>query len=190
MVLLSTSFVGLAGYYLWKIRPTVNNTTATILLSLSALTLFITMTLAFGYSLGRFTTLFYFAIPDMVQWHGWLNALGFAGLGILGWNFVQPPAIGHAYGIPFSRIVGHLHIGATFFEKIGAVDEGTVVHGLVDDLSDYADDDCRIGKLITAYGSVFMNILTSMNCMCIQYGQTNSTILRGFTSGLRDGLIR
>jgi hypothetical protein len=24
----------------------------------------------------------------MVQWHGWLNALGFAGLGIIGWSFV------------------------------------------------------------------------------------------------------
>lgn len=87
VVLLSTSFVGLAGYYLVKIRPSIEHPLGSLFLNLSAVTLFITMALALGYSLGRFTTLFYFAIPDMVQWHGWLNALGFAGLGILGWSF-------------------------------------------------------------------------------------------------------
>lgn len=89
VVLLSVSFVGLAGYYLVKIRPSIGHPLASLFLNLSALTLFITMALALGYSLGRFTTLFYFAIPDMVQWHGWLNALGFAGLGVLGWSFVS-----------------------------------------------------------------------------------------------------
>lgn len=147
VVLLSASFVGLAGYYLVKIRPTVTSLTATILLTLSALTLFVTMALAFGYSLGRFTTLFYFAIPDMVQWHGWLNALGFAGLGVLGWNFVQPESIGHPFGIPFSWIVGHTRIGANFFEKIGAIDDAVPVHGLTDHLSDYASDDCQVETL-------------------------------------------
>jgi hypothetical protein len=89
VVLLSVSFVGLAGYYLLKIRPTIGQPLASLFLNLSAITLFITMALALGYSLGRFTSLFYFAIPDMVQWHGWLNAVGFAGLGILGWSFVS-----------------------------------------------------------------------------------------------------
>jgi len=88
VVLLATSFVALAGYYLIKIRGSIQQPIATVFLSLSAITLFITMALALGYSLGRFTELFHFSIPDMVQWHGWLNALGFAGLGIVGWNFV------------------------------------------------------------------------------------------------------
>ena len=88
VVLLATSFVALAGYYLLKIRSSIQQPLANLFLTLSAVTLFITMALALGYSLGRFTELFHFSIPDMVQWHGWLNALGFAGLGIVGWNFV------------------------------------------------------------------------------------------------------
>lgn len=88
VVLLALSFVALAGYYLIKIRVSIKQPLASLFLTLSAITLFLTMALALGYSLGRITTLFYFSIPDMVQWHGWLNALGFAGLGIVGWNFV------------------------------------------------------------------------------------------------------
>jgi len=147
VVLLSTSFIGLAGYYLVKIRQTITHPLANLFLILSALTLFITMALALGYSVGRFTTLFYFAIPDMVQWHGWLNAIGFAGLGILGWSFVQPESVGHAHGIPFSQIRGRWHIGSTFYETIDAVNENAVAHGLVDDLSTFADDDCDIDSL-------------------------------------------
>jgi hypothetical protein len=88
VVLLAISFVALAGYYLIKIRTSIKQPLANLFLTLSVITLFLTMALALGYSLGRFTTLFYFSIPDMVQWHGWLNALGFAGLGIIGWSFV------------------------------------------------------------------------------------------------------
>ena len=92
VVLLATSFVALAGYYLIKIHHLIQHPLASKFLFASAITLFITMALALGYSLGRFTTLFYFSIPDMVQWHGWLNALGFAGLGVLGWNLTLPPS--------------------------------------------------------------------------------------------------
>ena len=88
VVLLATSFVTLAGYYLIRIRVSIKQPLANLFLTLSAVTLFITMALALGYSVGRFTDLFHFSIPDMVQWHGWLNALGFAGLGIIGWSLV------------------------------------------------------------------------------------------------------
>jgi hypothetical protein len=88
VVMLALSFVALAGYYLITIRASIKQPLANAFLILSAVTLFITMALALGYSLGRFTELFHFSIPDMVQWHGWLNALGFAGLGIIGWNLV------------------------------------------------------------------------------------------------------
>lgn len=94
-VLLATSFVALASYYLINIRTSIKQPIATLFLTLSAITLFITMALALGYSLGGFTELFHFSIPDMVQWHGWLNALGFAGLGIVGWNFVVNDTANH-----------------------------------------------------------------------------------------------
>lgn len=148
VVLLSTSFVTLAGYYLVKIRPTVGNPLASLILALSALTLFVTMMLALGYSLGRFTTWFYFAISDMVQWHGWLNALGFAGLGVLGWNIVMPEAVGNPHHIPFSRLSGRWTIGADFFARLNVIDEHkTTINGLTDDLASYASDDCKISDV-------------------------------------------
>lgn len=148
VILLSTSFVSLASYYLIKVRSTIGNPLASLILGLSALTLFVTMALALGYSVGRFTTWFVFAIPDMVQWHGWLNALGFAGLGVLGWNLVMPQAKGNPHHIPFSRLSGGLRIGATYFESKGMIDDNRrYVNGLVDDLSTYASQACQVSDL-------------------------------------------
>lgn len=148
VVLLSVSFVSLDGYYLVRVRSSIGNPLASLILGLSALTLFVTMVLALGYSVGRFTSWFQFAILDMVQWHGWLNALGFAGLGVLGWNLVMPQAKGNPHHIPLSRLSGGLRIGATFFASRDLLDaHRSDINGLVDDLSTYANEDCRVAEL-------------------------------------------
>lgn len=90
VVLLGVSFVGLGGLYLFRVRHLVGDHRAKFILALSSITLFLTMALALGYSLGRFLDMPFLSIPAMVQWHGWFNAFGFAGLGLLGWNMVSP----------------------------------------------------------------------------------------------------
>lgn len=62
------------------------------LILLSGLTLLLTMSLALAYALGRFTGWWTLTLVDMIQWHGWFNALGFVFLGLLGWNLAAPTA--------------------------------------------------------------------------------------------------
>lgn len=53
---------------------------------LSAGILLVTMSLAIAYAVGRFTGGWSLDLATMVQWHGWLNALGFVFCGLLGWT--------------------------------------------------------------------------------------------------------
>ncbi len=86
VILLAGSFVWLATLFLVKIRATIEPTWPRYLLTIAYLTLFLTMTLALGYSIGRFTDWWVLTIADMVMWHAWFNALSFAGLSLIGWN--------------------------------------------------------------------------------------------------------
>lgn len=90
VILLAGSFVWLAGLYLSIIRPTIQQNGPRYLLTISYLTLFLTMALALGYSIGRFTDWWVLTITDMVMWHAWFNALSFAGLSLIGWNLYSP----------------------------------------------------------------------------------------------------
>lgn len=69
VVMLASSFVWLASLYLLVIRPTVTQTLTRNLLTTANLTLFLTMSLALGYSIGRFTDWWLLTIGDMVMWH-------------------------------------------------------------------------------------------------------------------------
>ncbi|MBA3532886.1 MAG: YndJ family protein [Ardenticatenales bacterium] len=57
------------------IVPRVSNRANQILLSLSSLILLVTMLLAMGYAVGGFSGWMALTIPQMVQFHGWGNAL-------------------------------------------------------------------------------------------------------------------
>ncbi len=85
--------VGLAGsilllsiLVLFAVRPRIENRVARWLITASAASLFLTMGLALAYSIGRSTNWWDIAIPDMVQWHGWFNAIGFTFLGLVAWR--------------------------------------------------------------------------------------------------------
>ena len=148
VVMLASNYLLLAGIYLIAVRTTINHRVARVILTLSATTLFLTMTLALVYSLGRVTNWWVLAIPDMVRWHGWFNAVGFTGLAVLGWSLA--PTISHIHpgGIPFSRLTGRGRIGAGFFETLGVIataDQSPT--GIADDLGDYGAPDCQIEQL-------------------------------------------
>lgn len=148
VVCLAISYVLLAGIFLLKIRPLIERRVARWILSLSSLTLFATMGLALSYSLGRVINTPYLAIPEMVKWHGWLNALGFAGLGILGWIFVPSIAKPHKQAIPFSRLPWRWKISPQFFAEMNLIDtQKPQATGIAQDLSIYQSDTCDIDKL-------------------------------------------
>ncbi|MFL5802073.1 MAG: YndJ family transporter [Roseiflexaceae bacterium] len=93
-VLFAASLLALAALVLLVVVPTMRGRLAQTLLAISAASLVVTMLLAGGYALGRFVAGPLIDIPRMVQFHGWLNALGFVLCGLLAWTLTtdhRPP---------------------------------------------------------------------------------------------------
>jgi hypothetical protein len=61
------------------------------LLASAGLALPVGMVLAMVYTWGRHSGLPWIDIPQMLPYHGAVNALGFALPGLLGWNLAVPP---------------------------------------------------------------------------------------------------
>ena len=61
---------------------------ARLLFAASGLSLLTGMVLAAAYALGKFLDTPWLTIPQMLPTHGAINALGFAMLGLFGWNMV------------------------------------------------------------------------------------------------------
>gem|GEM_PF-232759 len=142
VVILALCLLSLAVLTLAFVVRMVSNVLAKILIALSASCLFLTMTFALAYGVGRYTGWWQIGLDTMVTFHGWVNALGFSFLGIVGWLIAAPQARTAAPGIPFSRLRGRGTIGPQFFERIDAIDSAKAKPtGIVDNLSDYARDD-------------------------------------------------
>lgn len=73
-------------------------------------------------------------VGGMVWFHGAVNGLGFAMLGLLGWALDPPRGKSPSNGIPFSESAARHHVGPNFFYEIGAIDAGRDVRGLTDSL--------------------------------------------------------
>ncbi len=129
---------------------------ARILILLSSATLVITMCLAAAYPLGRLTGWWSLSLTQMVEWHGWLNAVGFTFLGLLGWNLAPPISHTAPPGIPFSRLSTHWQVGPNFFSHNSIIDtkKSVLPTGIVDHLSDYQRPDFNpqdIAPIVTAF---------------------------------------
>jgi hypothetical protein len=82
------SMLTVAALALVMILPTTHPRLAKVLLTVSFAALFITMPLAIAYATGRWTNGWAITIPQMIQGHGWVNALGFGLCGLLAWRWV------------------------------------------------------------------------------------------------------
>jgi hypothetical protein len=127
-----------------------------VLLLLSSAALFLTMTLALGYSVGRLTGMWSIPLGQMIRWHGWFNAIGFTFFGLLAWNIDRPGATLSAPGIPFSHLPWRWHIGSAYFQRTDAIDEDCTVSpvGIVDQIKAYNRDGFEsqsISPAITAF---------------------------------------
>lgn len=134
---LAGSFLILMLVYFFGRLP--RSTIANMLILLSAMALLITMSLALAYSVGRLTTWWSLSLLIMVQWHGWLNAIGFTFLGLLAWNLLNPEPNINLPGIPFSKLPWRWQIGRQFFQRINAVEVDAPYNptGIVDRLLEY-----------------------------------------------------
>ncbi len=88
-------------------------------------------------------------VLTMVRRHGWVNALGFAGLGVAAMYALQPPSRSFPSGLPFSRLVSRGRVGRDFFERHDLVRDDVEVNlrGLTDDLLSYDRRDFSAARL-------------------------------------------
>ncbi len=119
------------------------------LLVVSGLSSVVSMAYASLYAAGAFrgTPL---PIREMILFHGWWNALGFAGAGLVAWLALRPIPLATTTPIPFSRIRARARVGGDFFERTGLV--AAVVgagrpRGLVDSLAAYDRPDFQSATL-------------------------------------------
>jgi hypothetical protein len=90
-VLLAGSLVGLAAITALAVVPRLRSRPARGLLLMSAAASAGAMLLAMAYGLGALSGVRLLSIPQMVQVHGWANALGFALCGLLAWTLAVRP---------------------------------------------------------------------------------------------------
>lgn len=88
VILLASSLVGLAFVLYRHVLPIVSDPLAKLLLACAPLAMFAAITLAVIYGVGEYWQSPLLTIPQMVRWHGWLNAIGFTFVGLLGWRLI------------------------------------------------------------------------------------------------------
>ena len=93
VVLLLASVVGLATVLATQVIAHLTVRLVRELLALSMVSLLMAISLGVVYGLGEFLGQQWITIPQMVTFHGWLNGVGFALCGLLGWRLIFPPAV-------------------------------------------------------------------------------------------------
>jgi uncharacterized protein (UPF0548 family) len=73
----------------WELAVRTTGWPERLLFALSGLALLAGMSLAAVYALSTFQGAYWLTIPQMIPWHGTLNALGFALPGLLAWHLVR-----------------------------------------------------------------------------------------------------
>jgi hypothetical protein len=87
-IVLALCMIVLAALCLMCVVPVTKEMRPRLLISLSALSVLATMGFAAAYALGRLTGTWAISIPMMVQFHGWVNGIGFGLAGLVGWNTI------------------------------------------------------------------------------------------------------
>jgi hypothetical protein len=97
-VLQAGSLIGLAGLTAFVVVPRLRAPLVQGLLLVSALSATVAMAFAIVYGLGAVLGVRLLTISQMVAMHGWLNAVGFVGCGLLAWTLAyglaRPPSPG------------------------------------------------------------------------------------------------
>lgn len=88
VLLLASCLVGLTICLYSKVLPELEHPVAKGLLACAPLAMLAAIAMAVIYGIGEYLNLQLLTIPQMVQWHGWLNAVGFLFAGLLGWRMV------------------------------------------------------------------------------------------------------
>jgi hypothetical protein len=89
VVVFAASVLGLSYLTIFHVAPTLTPSLARVLLFIAGAAPVLTMLLAAAYAVGRTTGAWSVSIAQMIVWHGWVNAIGFVGCGLLAWRWVK-----------------------------------------------------------------------------------------------------
>lgn len=103
--------VGIYGLIILSFKATIQNTVQKWLIRISFAVLGISILFSLLYVFGNFSELFTITIDFMLRFHGVINCLLFALMGIVGWGIQIPPVIQRKLDFPISRIRGKRSIG-------------------------------------------------------------------------------
>jgi hypothetical protein len=86
VIVFVASVLGLSYLMLFHVAPPVTPSLARVLWRIAGLSPVLTMFLAVAYAIGRITGGWNVSVAQMMVWHGWVNAIGFVGCGLLAWR--------------------------------------------------------------------------------------------------------
>ncbi|WP_196493862.1 YndJ family protein [Ornithinibacillus caprae] len=125
---------GIFGLIVISLKAPFNKITQKWFVCVSFMALGITILFSLLYSLGNMTNNYSVTIDFMLRFHGVVNSLLFAFVGVIGWSINVPPTNFIKRTFPVSRLRGGLSIGEGFVD--GKVDD-RMYQGLVDDMRVY-----------------------------------------------------
>lgn len=140
-IIVASGLLLLAVLVVTRIMPSLTSMTAQTLLVISSLSSATAMVLACVYAYSIVAQKLIIGIPEMAEWHGVANAVGFSLCGLLAWSLILPQATSTP-GVPLSRLRSRGYAGPEYFESINALDHTKKrARGLVDDFDAYRRED-------------------------------------------------
>ncbi|WP_416148371.1 YndJ family protein [Salipaludibacillus sp. HK11] len=115
----------------WLLSVTRIRRVAGILVGISAMVMISTMTLSLLYSLGLYMGTTIISIPDMIRWHGALNAFAFSFLALVGWLMISPQRRYEYSQFPISNLRGKGYVGSDVFSRFNWIDREKTCKGLI-----------------------------------------------------------
>lgn len=116
------------------------------LVGLAAVAVTVSMGFVVAYLITRETALSLLGFEAMLAGHGWLNAVGFALAGLVGWRLVDPASDAPPLGMPISRLTARGRVGADFLDRSGLSAPGEA-GGMVDGFSVFDGPDCDAARV-------------------------------------------
>lgn len=142
---------GVAWYTLATVSPEEGIGYACV--TVAAVAVAVSMGTVVAYVATRTTAVSLVTFETMLRGHGWLNAVGFALIGLVGWRAVDPPSTAPPLGMPLSRVTSRGRVGPDYLERNGLTTDGTAT-GMVDSFHAFDSpsmDSDRIRDAITTF---------------------------------------
>lgn len=137
--ILAVAVAGIALYAL-SVVP-VRDGAGRALVGLAAVSVTVSMGLVVAYLGTRSTAAPLVTFGTMLAGHGWLNAVGFALCGLVGWRLVDPGTSAPPLGLPVSRLTSRGRVGSDYLDRRGLSADGDAT-GMVDGFSVFDGPGC------------------------------------------------